>query len=247
MTMTISEEQLSIVGITIDVIRKDIKNMHLAVYPPTGRVRIAAPLRVSTDAIRLFAISKLRWIRKHQKSFEEQAREPKRLYITGESHYFKGKRYQVNIVPHKGAAKVVIRNKRYIDFYTKESSSAKQRERVFKQWYRQALKKEIPPLIKKWEKKMKLTVQDWGVKQMRTKWGTCNIEAKRIWLNLELIKKPIHCLEYIIVHEMVHFLERHHNDRFVVHMDNFLPKWRSIRKELNHLPIGYWEGLDVDS
>lgn len=241
--MSTDNEQMDVAGIEIEVVRKDIKNMHLAVYPPNGRVRIASPLRMGNESLRLFAISKLSWIKKQQKKFKDQPRETPREYVTGESHYYQGKRYLLNVMEVTGATKVVIRNKKYIDFYVPAGSSIQQREQVLKEWHRQQLKVQVPTLLHKWEKLMGVEAHSWGIKQMRTKWGTCNIEARRIWLNLELSKKPTICLEYIIVHELVHLLERTHNDTFVAYMDKFMPGWLLVRAKLNSLPVRHeWWG-----
>jgi len=232
-------QQITIRNITIDVIRKDIKNLHLAVYPPTGRVRIAIPLNVNDEAVRLFAISKLGWIKKHRKSFASQQRETKREYVSGESHYVDGRRYLLNVIYRNAPPRVEIRNKRYIDLYVRPDSSTEQREHVMTEWYRRRMKERIPALIEKWQRIVGVQVDDWKVKQMKTKWGTCSREAKRIWLNLELAKKPALCLEYIIVHELAHLLERHHNERFIDLMDKFLPQWRFHQDELNQLILSY--------
>ncbi len=231
--------QITVSDITIDVVRKDIKNLHLAVYPPTGRVRIATPLNVDDEAVRLFAISKLSWIKKHRRSFANQRRETKREYVSGESHYVEGRRYLLNVIYHNATPKVEIRNKTYIDLYVRPNSSTEQRERVMTEWYRRRLKDKIPILIKKWQKIIGVQVTDWKVKQMKTKWGTCKAELNQIWLNLELAKKPLASLEYIIVHELVHLLERHHNDRFTALMDKFMPQWRLHQAELNQLILSY--------
>ncbi|MBK8656988.1 MAG: M48 family metallopeptidase [Haliscomenobacter sp.] len=236
-----STERLTVAGIDIDLIRKDIKNIHLAVYPPSGRVRIAAPEQMDAEAIRLFAISKIPWIRKHQRKFAEQQREAPREYVNGESHYFQGHRYLLHLIEHSGKNKVVVRNKKYLDLYVKPGATAAQREKALREWYRRELKKQIPPLVEKWQRILGVELMDWGVKSMRTKWGTCNPDARRIWLNLELAKKPIPCLEYIIVHEMVHLLERRHNARFVAYMDRFLPQWRNYKETLNGGVRGYVE------
>ena len=227
---------MKIGDLIIDVVKKDIKNLHLAVYPPDGRVRIASPLKLDDESIRLFAISKLGWIKKKQAKFQAQPRQSPREYVSGETHYFKGDRYLLNVIYHQATPKVVIRNKTYLDLYVRHGSIREQREQVLTNWYRQQLKAELPILIAKWEKIIGVSVNDWGVKKMKTKWGTCNIEAKRIWLNLELIKKPQDCLEYIIVHELVHLLERKHGDRFKAYMSKFMPNWSSYKDELNCLP-----------
>ena len=237
--LNIKMHQIVVNGIPIDVVRKAIKNLHLAVYPPEGRVRIATPLSVDDEAVRLFAISKMSWIKKNQAKYKNQQRQPERKYISGESHYFNGQRYILNVVHHTGNPKVSIRNKKYIELLVKSDYTQEQRENVLTNWYRKTLKEKIPALVEKWQKIVGVEVAEWEVKKMKTKWGTCNREARRIWLNLELAKKPEHCLEYIIVHEMVHFLERNHTERFVAHMDKFIPLWRNHKQELNQFPLNH--------
>lgn len=235
--------QIEISDFTIDVVRKNIKNMHLSVYPPTGRVRIAAPLNIDDEAVRLFAISKLAWIKKNQRKFENQERQSPRAFAERESHYFEGRRYLLRVTEHEAPPKVIIKSKTQIELFVRRNTSIEQRHIILNEWYRKQLKNQIPALIDKWEKIIGVTVSDWGVKQMKTKWGTCNIEQKRIWVNLELAKKPTYCLEYIVVHEMIHLLERHHNERFLYYMDTYLPNWKQIKTELNNLPIIHtdWE------
>ncbi|HMS40591.1 MAG TPA: SprT family zinc-dependent metalloprotease [Pyrinomonadaceae bacterium] len=231
--------QITVNNIDIDVVRKNIKNLHLAVYPPNGRVRIATPLRLDDEAIRLFAISKMSWIKKQISKFDSQERQLFREYVSGENHYFEGHRYLLNVIYQKGTPRVIIRNKTYLDLYVKPNSTRDQRERVLTKWYRQELKSKIPALIEKWQEIIGVEINDWEVKKMKTKWGTCKIESRRIWLNLELAKKTSHCLEYIIVHELVHLLERHHNDRFTSLMNKFLPTWRFSQKELNQFVLSH--------
>ena len=232
-------EQVQIGELTIDVVRKDIKHMHLAVYPPGGRVRIAVPLATRDESIRLFALAKLGWIKRHQRNFQQQQRETPRAYQYRESHYFQGRRYLLRIQETPGAGYVELTGKTYLDLYVKPEADWAYKHRVLQNWYRQQLKQHIPALIARWEPRLGVQVAHWGVKQMKTKWGACNIEARRIWLNLELAKKPLTCLEYIVVHEMVHLLERHHNARFQALMDQHLPPWRSLRDELNRLPVSH--------
>jgi predicted metal-dependent hydrolase len=231
--------QIKVSGLVVDVVRKNIKNLHLAVYPPTGRVRVAVPLRVSDEAVRMAVVTRLAWIKRQQAKFNGQERQSAREFVTGESHYFQGRRYRLNVVYQNGPVRVVIRNKSTIDVFVREGSDTSRRERVFLAWYRRQLKELIPPLIEKWEGIIGVKVAEWGVKQMKTKWGTCTIKAHRIWLNLELVKKPVQCLEYIVVHEMVHLLERHHNDRFTARMDSFMPQWREAKKILTSFPLGH--------
>jgi predicted metal-dependent hydrolase len=236
--MSIEEKHQIIVNdFVVDVVRKDIKYLHLSVYPPAGRIRVAAPLRVNDEAVRLFIISRLAWIRRQQGKFQEQERQSAREYVSGESHYYRGHRYLLNVVHREGWPSVSIRNNKILDLFVRPGSDRRERERVLTAWYRRRLKEEIAPLIAKWEAIIGVQVAEWGVKQMKTRWGTCNIEAQRIWLNLELIKKPLQCLEYIIVHEMVHLLERHHNERFIAYMNRFMPLWQHYREELNREPL----------
>jgi predicted metal-dependent hydrolase len=232
-------EQITISNIKIDVVRKDIKNIHLAVYPPTGRVRIAAPLKVNEDTIKLFAISKLGWIKRNQRKFDEQDRITVREYKQRESHYFQGRRYLLNIIEKDTSPKVVLRTKTYLDLYLRPNTQFEKKHQIIMEWYRKELRKQIPGIIEKWENILNIEVDDWQIKQMKTKWGSCNIEKKRIWVNLELAKKPEQCLEYIIVHEMVHLLERHHNKRFLNYLETFLPNWKQLKTELNKLPISH--------
>jgi len=231
--------RITVNGLVVDVVRKDIKNLHLAVYPPYGRVRVAAPLRIDDEAVRLAVISRLAWIKRQQARYQDQERQSAREVVSGESHYYQGSRYLLNVVYHDAPPKVAIRNKTTLDLFVRRGSDTAQRERVLLAWYRKQLKQMIPPLIAKWEAVIGVEVADWGVKHMKTKWGSCSIEARRIWLNLELIKKPAHCLEFIIVHEMVHLLERTHNERFIAYMDQFMPQWRFLRDELNKAPLGH--------
>jgi len=231
--VTTNTYQITVGDLLIDVVRKDIKNLHLGVYPPHGRVRIATPLKVDDERVRLFAISKLHWIKKQQAKFQAQVRQSPREFVSGESHYFQGHRYLLNVVYHKSAPKVIIRNKTYLDLYVREGSNAAQREKVLTDWYRTQLKQEIAPLMEKWTKIIGVTVNEWRVKKMKTKWGSCAIYAKRIWFNLELIKKSPQCLEYVLVHELVHLLERHHNEKFQAYMSKFLPNWGFYHQELN--------------
>lgn len=229
---------LKLGNIAVDVIQKDIKNIHLSVYPPTGRVRISAPVRMDIDTIRVFAISKLSWIKKQQLKLRKQKREAPREFLNRESHYFKGKRYLLKIIELDAVPRVELKHSK-IELYVRPETGWEKKKYILDEWYRQQLKDTVPKIIDKWKKKMNVQVKEFGIKKMRTKWGTCNREARRIWLNLELAKKPPECLEYIVVHEMVHLLERNHNDRFVSLLTEFMPKWRFYKDELNRLPISH--------
>ena len=226
--------EITINDIVIDVVRKNIKNLHLAIHPPVGKVRIAAPMHVDNDAIRLFVISKLSWIKKHKIKFAKQERQPEHKYVSGESHYFQGQRYLLNVIYGSSQNNIAIRNKTYLDLFVKKDSNLNKHKLIMNKWYRQQLNEQIPIYISKWEKIIEIEISSWGIKQMKTRWGSCNINKRHILLNLELAKKPLHCLEYVIVHELVHLLERKHNDRFIGHMDKLLPQWRVYRDELNN-------------
>lgn len=222
--------------IEIDLVQKQIKNLHLSVHPPDGRVRIAAPFRMDLDTIRIFAASKINWIKKQQAKLQKQERETPRSYISRESHYYLGKRYLLKVIELNKKPKVVLKYKT-IELYIKPGSDRNQRQAVLEKWYREKLRELISAYIYKWEKIINVSINKFGIRKMKTKWGTCNTQAKRIWLNLDLIKKPIDCIEYIIVHEMVHLLERKHNEQFITHMNKFLPRWKILKEELNQLPI----------
>lgn len=229
-------EQLQLGDLIIDVNLKDIKNIHLSVYPPTGKVRIAAPLHMDLDTIRVYALSKLSWIRKQQVKLSGQDREVPRDFINRESHYYNGKRYLLKVMEADAPPKIELKHSTLI-LYIRPGTTTEKRQSIIDEWYRAQLKTSLPHLIEKWEKKLNVKINEFGIKKMKTKWGSCNREAKRIWLNLELAKKPADCLEYIVVHELVHLLERNHNNRFVGYMDKFLPKWRYYKDELNRLPV----------
>lgn len=231
--------QITVDGLPVHIVRKPIKNLHLGVYPPHGRVRVAAPLAVSNDAVRLAVIGKLAWIKRQRAQFEAQPRQSEREMVSGESHYFLGQRYRLRVCEHDGPGKVVLRSKSVMTLFLSPATSTEQREQVLLRWHRAQLKALIPPLLDKWQPVLGVQVADWGIKKMKTKWGSCNSNARRIWLNLYLARKPIQCLEYIIVHEMVHLLERHHNDRFAELMDRFMPQWRTRREGLNSLPLAH--------
>ena len=235
-------EHINLGEIVVDVVLKDIKNIHLSVYPPEGHVRIAAPQRMDLDTIRIYAISKLGWIKRQQKKFREQVREAPREYLNKESHYYLGKRYMLRVIELDATPKVQLRHTT-INLQVRPNSDIHKKHEVLETWYRERLKELTPAIIQKWEKIMGVSPNEFSVKKMRTKWGTCNCEAKRIWLNLELAKKPYQCIEYIVVHEMAHLLERSHNSNFVAIMDHYLPEWKQLKSELNKLPVSHvdWE------
>lgn len=242
--MSTEAKQITVGGLRVDVVRKPIKNLHLGVYPPNGRVRVAAPIGVSEDAVRLAVVTRIGWIRRQKARFGDQTRQSERAYVSGESHYFFGQRYRLDLIEGARAGRVQIRNGRTLELHVRPGSDQAVRKRVFLAWYRGELQARAAPLVESWAETYGVPSPSWGIKRMRTKWGSCNIEARRIWLNLELAKKPFQCLEYVIVHELAHFFERNHSDRFVALMDRMLPKWRVVRDELNLEPLSHeaWDG-----
>lgn len=230
--------QIELGQIVIDVVQKDIKNVHLSVYPPMGRVRISAPLRMDLDTIRVFAISKLAWIKNQQQKLREQERETLREYLDRESHYAWGTRYLLTIV-EKDAAPVVELRHDQIVLQVRPGTNEEKRRAIIEDWYREKIREKVPALIAKWEPLMGVKVSRFFVQRMKTRWGSCSPASRSIRLNTELAKKPPECLEYLVVHEMAHLLEPTHSNRFLALMDRFMPKWRFYRDELNRLPVRY--------
>ena len=229
---------IQVSGLDVEVVRKDIKNLHLAVYPPHGRVRVATPVRLDDEAIRLAVVSKLGWILRQQDRFRRQIRQSQREMVNGESHYAWGRRYRLKISEGTSSNRVVLDRSTMV-LHARAGADRMRREKTLNDWYRAELKKVIPDLIDKWSSVIGVQVDDWGVKKMKTRWGSCNADARRIWLNLELAKKRPECLEYVVAHETVHILERLHNDRFKDLMDTFMPQWRTYRDELNRAPLAH--------
>lgn len=232
-----TEYQVTIAEIPVQVIRKSIKNLHIGVYPPEGRVRVSVPAQMTDENIRLAIIYRLSWIKKQRAKFTAQPRQSKREMVSGENHYIFGKRYRLEVIERRGKHEVKILNASRVQLFVNPGTSRDNRAQVLAEWYRQQLRDIIPQLLNKWQPIIGENVTDWRIKKMRTKWGSCNITKRRIWLNLELAKKPIDCLEYVVVHELVHLLERYHNDRFKAYMDEYLPQWRQRRELLNREPL----------
>ncbi|MCH8473992.1 MAG: M48 family metallopeptidase [Opitutales bacterium] len=224
-----------------ELIFKKIKNVHLSVYPPHGRIRITAPEHMSAATVRAFALEKLGWIKSQQRRLREQNRETPREFLEKESHYVWGKRYLLKLVDSSTTG---------VDF-TKSSLIIRKRpewtsarcEECLEEWYREEVRRKADPLIRRWEKTLGVKVNKLFVQKMRTKWGTCTPAKGYIRLNTELAKKPRECLEYLVVHEMVHLLEPTHNERFLKFMDTFLPQWPALRAKLNRIPVKHedWE------
>jgi predicted metal-dependent hydrolase len=227
---------LELGDVVLDVVKKDIKNVHLSVYPPTGRVRISAPLHMSTDTIRVFAISKLPWIRQQQKKLQAQEREGPRAYIDRESHYLWGKRYLLKLVPTDAAPSIELKHTKLM-LHIRPDATTERKEAVLDEWYREQLKAALPALLAKWQRVLGVEVSRFFVQRMKTKWGGCSPATRTLRLNSELAKKPPECLEYIVVHELMHLIEPTHNAHFVALMDLHMPKWRHYREILNNLPV----------
>ena len=223
----------------MEVVRKDIKNLHVGVYPPSGRVRVAVPLHLDDDAVRLAVISRLGWIRRRQTEFERQDRQSRRELVTGESHYFEGHRFRLDVIESSGPPAVRLLNNSRMALQVRPGTDRETREAVLYRWYRRQLRNRLPPLVAKWEPKVGERVAEIRIRKMKTRWGTCTATARRIWLNLELAKKPASCLEYVLVHEMVHLIERTHSERFRCLMDGLMPRWRAHRDELNQAPLAH--------
>lgn len=232
--------QIELGDTTVDVVQKNIKNVHLSVYPPTGRVRISAPSYMNMESIRLFAISKLDWIRKQQDKLQAQEREAPRDFIERESHYVWGQRYLLKVIEADHASSVELKANQMV-LYVGQHTDREKRQLVIEAWYRDLLKSEIPKLITKWEPLMGVSVDRFYVQRMKTRWGSCNPERRSIRLNTDLARKPRECLEYIVVHEMAHIIEPTHNARFVALMDQFMPGWAHRKGQLNQLPVRHEE------
>ncbi len=228
-------------GIPVEVVRKDIKNLHLGVYPPGGRVRVAVPRRLDDEAVRLAVISRLAWIRRQQDRFEQQVRQSERELVTGESQYFEGRRFRLDVIEQDSTPTVRLTTATTMALRVRSGASVDERQALLGRWYRERLREQLPGLLDKWQLRVGVTVSEIRIRRMKTRWGSCNVSARRIWLNSELAKKPAACLEYILVHELIHLLERHHNERFRELMDLVMPTWRTRREELNRAPLAHEE------
>ena len=238
--------RIVISGIPIDIQKKNIKNMHLQVKPPDGHVVISAPLSVDDKAIEVYARTNLGWIRKQIEKYQQQLRCDKRQYVSGETMYIWGRQYFLSFVSNSQRNSFEIQGDKVI-LSMRENSTVKQREKYVREQYRMLLKKEIERILPKWERITGLYCDSWQTKYMTTRWGTCNVEKKKIWINLQLVQKPMNCLEYVILHELIHLIERTHNSVFISYMDRYMKDWRTIRKELNDCRLDYYEAQDGDT
>jgi predicted metal-dependent hydrolase len=228
-------EQIVVGGVPIDVQFKDIKNLHLSVYPPTGRVRVSAPVHMAIESIRLFAVSKIGWIRKHQGRVVSQPRETPREFIERESHRVWGRRYLLRI--KEAPRPEVVLGHRSLELFVPSDSSADDRRRVLDEWYRAELRKRAEPLLAKWARRLDVPFNGFTIQRMKTKWGSSNPARHTLRLNLELAKFPLEYLDYVTLHEIAHFVVPNHNEKFRFLMDSAMPGWRNIRDRLNEGPL----------
>lgn len=234
--MSTANAYLTVAGINVDVIYKDIKHIHVGVYPPLGRVRVAAPQHLDEERVRLAVVRRLPWIRKNQLQLRAAERQTHREMLTGESHYVGGRRHRLEVIETPGRSRVVVSGDRLV-LRVPQGTSFKDRALVLERWHRRQLRERISELIAEWQPRIERPVSGWAIRRMKTKWGSCNREAGRLWFNLELAKKHPRCVEYIVVHELAHLVERGHGQQFIDLMDSLLPDWRARRDELNAAPL----------
>ena len=237
--MATETQTISVGGMSIDLVRKSIKNLHLAVYPPDGRVRIAAPWHVSEDAVRLAVATRVAWINRQKRKFLAQARQTERAFVSGETHYFLGRGYRLILDRNAKSYRIKLTGGNRLELKVPADANQVSCERALGRWYRKQLRQRAEASTVKWAEKIGIDRPAVGIKRMRTKWGTCNPAGQRIWLNLELAKKPPHCIDYIILHELLHFQHRTHGEAFIEAISRLMPNWRSIRAELNSLPLAH--------
>lgn len=235
----------SIGRVEFELKRKPVKHMRILVRPPHGSVEVVAPNDFSETAIRLAFIARLPWIKTQQRAFQQQQRQTTRQWISGETHYLWGRAYRLEVQEHAGAHRVRKASSWRLQLQVQPGTTTENRGKLLDAYYRTQLQQEIVRLRARWEARLGVHLADCRIRRMRTKWGSCSIDAARVWLNLELAKKPYECVEYVFVHELIHLLERHHNDRFMAHLDHHLPDWRQRRVLLNHLPMGELESNNI--
>lgn len=236
--MSTASTYLIVAGIDVDIVYKDIKNLHIGVYPPMGRVRVASPRQLDDDQVRLAVVHRLSWIKKRQDQLRSAQRQSIRDMVTGESHYVWGSRYRLKVIERQGRAHIELDGERLL-LYVPEGTDADHRRALLDHWYRAELRLAVPLVLEKWEPKLGVSLPKWSIRRMKTKWGSCNRETGHIWFNIELAKKHSECLEYLAVHEMTHLIERGHGERFSRLMDKHLPDWKARRDRLNQEPLGH--------
>ena len=225
--------------LAVEVTKKDIKNIHLGVYPPIGRVRLSAPLASDNEKIRLFIVSKIPWIRKNQRKFINKERQSQREYINRESHYFEGKRYLLNLDIDPDNKNKVELKKTSIQLKIKEQYDSQKRKQILESWLREKLRGRLIPVIIKWEKQLGVSAREWKIKKMKTKWGSCNQDAQRVWFNLELAKVDDYCLDYVVMHELAHLKVRNHGKHFIHILNKNMSDWEQRRSVLNDTILEY--------
>lgn len=228
---------INVLNISAEVEWKKIKNIHLTIYPPNARIHVSAPLFMTEEAIRLFLISKQAWIKQKVSQVLNQNRQTPREYVSGENHYFKGQIFRLKVIYHNAPAKVEIQGNEFINLYVREGVTEERKAEIIKEWYREKLKETLPELISKWEAIIGVKANKWSIKQMKTIWGSCNHRTKNILFNLELIKKPLHCIEYVVVHELLHIKVRLHNKEYISLLNKYFPNWKQIKNELNEFIV----------
>lgn len=239
--MSTNQSLLQVGGIEAVVLYKPVKNLHLNVLPPVGKVRVTAPQNMNDDAIRTFLATRISWIKKMQAKFKGQERQTPREYVSGETYYFFGKKYKLEVLETDTVPSVEIKGKTKILLTVRPKTNILKREEIMQNWYRNELYKFLEKAINKWEKKIGVKVNSWSIRRMKTRWGTCNHKKKNIWLNLELTKKPESCIEYVILHELLHLIEEKHSDKFTALLNKYMPKWKSEKEELNRLILSHEE------
>ena len=236
--MSIRTKKIRVSDFTVNIIRKEIKNIHLSVYPPQGNVRVSVPSDTTNEKIRLLVISKLAWIRTQQKKFLTQQRQEKRKFVSGETHYLFGTKFRLKVINVTSKPKIIKKND-ILEMYISKRSSIKMRNQLFEKFYRKELEKILSTFVEKWSKKVMATPNEVRIRKMKTRWGTCNSDDKRIWLNLELAKKPKICISYVVLHEVIHLIEKKHSEKFIGILDSLMPNWNAIRDELNMYPLSH--------
>lgn len=234
--MSTGSAYLTVSDIEVDVVYKDIKHLHIGVYPPAGRVRVAAPARLDDDQVRRAVVQRMPWIRRQRANFQDAARQSEREMVDGESHYLWGARLRLRVVERPGCAGFRA-GKSWLTMYVPPGTPADRRRDLLARWYRLQLRDALSPVIARWEERLDVSVPRWSLKRMKTKWGTCNPDTRHLWFNTELVKKHPDCVEYMVVHEMAHYFEPDHGEGFTALMDRLLPNWRARHEQLNAAPL----------
>ena len=239
-------ETIEIAGLAVELVRKNIKNLHIGVYPPAGHVRVAAPPSIGDDAVRVALLTKLNWIKKKQREFANQEREPQRMFVSGETHYVFGRamRLQLKTTDLRSHSVELSPGGRLL-MHVPKHASVERRKVWLEDWYRANLKEKAKPRIERWAERLGVAMPRWGVRRMKTKWGSCNPDNGTIWINFDLGKKPLQCLDYIVLHELAHFISPRHDDAFIGVLDQQMPTWRQIRADLNSLPLAFEHSFET--